>query len=140
MCHISPTSDTNLTFQDETRVLTSSQQSITITSPQCIHYASASLSEFNCNVVSYIAGFVVRRLLNIIKCVNCMEALVQHPTTTSPDLHLINLGDNGGLIYPPKDVVAVCKAAERCSGFTTETNPLRSLTYSPQWNAALPTK
>ena len=63
------------------------------------------------------------RLLNIIKCVNCMEALVQHPTTTSSDLHLINLRDNGGLIYPSKDVVAVCKAAERVFRFYNRNQP-----------------
>ena len=113
-CHFCPSSNTNSTVQDSTGLLALSHIHPTLTT---MPGAPQILSEFNCNVVAYIVGFVVRTLLKSSKCAECMEALVQHPVRKSgvpaPDLYLVHLRDNGGLIYPSDETLAVCKSAER---------------------------
>lgn len=59
-------------------------------------------------VITYIGGFVVRRLRNVLKCEDCLVALV-----TDKYKGIIAKKDKGGLIYSSKDVVTVCETAEK---------------------------
>jgi hypothetical protein len=131
LCHINPPpSNKNTTVQDDTTLLSLTLATDVITT---IPGVPPELSEFNCNVVAYIAGFVIRKIVKPISCTECMEALVKLPPTPhhyDRHLHLIQLRDNGGLIYPSDDAMAVCKASERVfrmyNGITTP-SPMANL-------------
>jgi hypothetical protein len=57
------------------------------------------------NVCSYIAGFVVRKLMPRLKCTNCRELLVALPRTDASHNYFLKLKDNGGLVTPSEGVV-----------------------------------
>lgn len=71
------------------------------------------------NIITYIAGFVVRKLLPNVKCDICRGRLL---CDANPDAVLmphiqtyfdfINLKDCGGLIRPSNDVITVCRITE----------------------------
>ena len=67
----------------------------------CISSASDCLSPMVSTVITYIAGYVARELIRTFECKSCANALY---TTSPPDYDkrfiLINLKNNGGLIYP----------------------------------------
>ena len=67
------------------------------------------------NVVSYIGGYICRKLRNSVTCESCVDALTdKDPSRFSNDHNsLINfLSYNGKLEYPSKDVFNICVAAE----------------------------
>lgn len=71
------------------------------------------LSEFSEQIISYIAGYVVRGLGKIIKCNECIGALsLSKQRYSDHAFELISFKDEGGLVYPSKDVVQICKIAE----------------------------
>ena len=64
------------------------------------------------NILAHIGGFVVRKLLKIISCKVCVEALLERENRNIYYLNLINIKDNGGLIVPSSDVVQIVKKCE----------------------------
>lgn len=72
-------------------------------------------------IVPYIAGFVTKKLLNTLKCEQCIEAILNFntPNTSHCKYALIQLKDKGGLIYPSADVIAFCKLSEQAFRATT---------------------
>uniref|UniRef100_A0A1Y1K320 THAP-type domain-containing protein n=4 Tax=Photinus pyralis TaxID=7054 RepID=A0A1Y1K320_PHOPY len=66
------------------------------------------LTEFTKQIVAYMGGFVVRKLLKKIKCEECIEAL----TSSVQNVPLIALRDKGGLISPSDDVINICMTSE----------------------------
>ncbi|KAJ8735622.1 hypothetical protein PYW07_007242 [Mythimna separata] len=68
----------------------------------------SKLTTYTKEIISYIGGFVVRKLRKVIKCEDCIQALV-----SDKYLGLIFKKDKGGLIYPSRDVIKVCTLAER---------------------------
>ena len=72
----------------------------------------AHLSMYVENVVLYIAGFVVKRVLAKISCVQCMSA-VTVDTLDDAASSLLTRKNRGGLMLPAPDVVLVCKVCER---------------------------
>lgn len=79
---------------------------------KCVLYSLDKDAEY---VVPYMAGFVTKKILNTIQCGKCIEAIldVQGSTTTNCKYSLIQLKDNGGLIYPSSDVIRICKTSEQ---------------------------
>lgn len=69
------------------------------------------VTEFSSQVVSYIAGFIVHRLLKLLKCDTCCSGLIAD-TINDKHLKLIKLKDKGGLIFPSSDVITICKRME----------------------------
>lgn len=69
------------------------------------------ISEFSSQVVTYIAEFVVHGLLKSIKCNTCCSALIADAVDDNQH-SFIKLKDKGGLIFPSKDVVIICKRME----------------------------
>ena len=72
----------------------------------------AHLSTYVQNVVVYISGFVVKRVLGKVNCEQCIVVL----TVDSLDdaaLSLLLRKNRGGLKLPSPDVVTVCKLYER---------------------------
>lgn len=69
-----------------------------------------TLSPYVENVVKYIAGFVVKKILsNSSVCSVCSRQL----TTDSEDAVLIKIKNRGPLLFPSEDVCKICLVAER---------------------------
>ncbi|GBO15235.1 hypothetical protein AVEN_222927-1 [Araneus ventricosus] len=68
-----------------------------------------SLSFSVSDVVSYIAGFICRKLANSLKCAVCVSAMVSNPTFSE----LIEKKYRGSLVYPGLDIEKLCKEGER---------------------------
>lgn len=63
-------------------------------------------------MVGYIAGFVARGLINRVADEECSRALLEDDFLEEPN-YLITVKDRGGLVSASKEVVRLCKAAER---------------------------
>ena len=76
------------------------------------------LSDFSKNVVTYIAGFVVRKVIKSIQCMTCFDKLLSSDDADTPLLHsetsfdLLELRDRGGLIRPSNSVIGLCEKTE----------------------------
>jgi hypothetical protein len=70
------------------------------------------LSDYVEDVVSYIAGWVVRKILPRIKCNDCREALISTAATKDHCL-LLELRNRGGLYHPSRDVVIIARRTEK---------------------------
>lgn len=72
------------------------------------------LSRYVVNVVAYIAGFVVRKVLPRLSCLPCRLALISDRVSDldSCDRHLLKLKNNGGLVIPSPDVIKLLKLVE----------------------------
>ena len=73
-----------------------------------------NLSEFKLAAVSYIAGFVARKVSNLVSCDDCRPALKEHGCyeETAKTQFLLSK-DKGGLVKPSTDVINICRAAEK---------------------------
>ncbi|KAL0152434.1 hypothetical protein M9458_052157, partial [Cirrhinus mrigala] len=69
-----------------------------------------NLSEYKEAAVSYITGFTVKKMKEMLTCMPCSQAL------TSDDLvhRFLALKERGGLQKPSPGITAVCQATERC--------------------------
>jgi len=72
-----------------------------------------TLSKYVENVASYIAGFVVRKLLPRLKCAQCRSLLVDAENITAPSSSFLRMKDNGGLVILSAAVVHIVHIAER---------------------------
>lgn len=73
-------------------------------------------SDFSKEIIVYIAGFVVHKLLLTVNCDTCLQSLC----SKNRDLFLNSLiavknkgGDKGGLNYPSEDVILICMQTEK---------------------------
>ena len=65
-----------------------------------------------CNkIVTYIAGFVVRKLQSSLNCERCIDDLTGYSNGTNQSL--IRLKSKGYLIHPSDDVVEICLCCEK---------------------------
>lgn len=70
------------------------------------------------NILYYIGGFIVRKIIRKIDCVNCKVGLVQSRSehcysSIGEHSHLVNLKNLGGLVSVSHDVYRVVSVAER---------------------------
>lgn len=67
------------------------------------------------NILVYISGWVVRKLLPRVTCEICKEALLLQPGISryATSYFFLELKTNGGLVKPSEGVVSVVVAAER---------------------------
>lgn len=72
----------------------------------------AQLSLYVENVTTYIAGFVVRKLLPRIHCDECRELLVDKEKHPKPNTYFLQLKNNGGLITPSAYTTTIIQIAE----------------------------
>jgi DNA transposase THAP9 len=97
-------SDVNLECENDGPVVLSNGYELTAIS-------ACKLSQFVKDVCEYIAGFVVKRLINQLKCDVCRQLLVALPDDkTGP---FLELRDKGGLLKPSADVVSVVHTTEK---------------------------
>uniref|UniRef100_A0A2A4JUC7 THAP-type domain-containing protein n=1 Tax=Heliothis virescens TaxID=7102 RepID=A0A2A4JUC7_HELVI len=69
-----------------------------------------SNSQYVCQIIGYIAGFVVRYILKKIKCDTCNDSVLARSKLWFHKL--IDIKDFGGLCYASEDVYTVCKKTE----------------------------
>ena len=67
------------------------------------------ISDYQEEVISYIAGYVVRAIGKKITCQRCLAAL-----SGDNNSRLVARMDRGGLIYASADVIVVCRCVELC--------------------------
>lgn len=129
--HINLTTRGNRSQEDEIVKMTDSQ--FMTDCEEDFGLSETLLSEPSKQVISYIAGYVVRFLLNKSNCMECQNALVTNEK--GPYHKFIILKDRGGLKYPSNDVIGICIQAEttirknispkKTSNFKTETETLK---------------
>lgn len=61
------------------------------------------LSVYAHEMIAYIGGLIVRKIRKIIKCEDCLLALV-----TDKYIGLFEIRDKGGHIYPSNNVIQIC--------------------------------
>lgn len=71
----------------------------------------SSLSLFVLDVLTYIAGWVVRQIIDKLTCTECRAAIVAK--TSFDHSILLNLKNKGGLVYPSRDFVSVIRSVEK---------------------------
>lgn len=76
------------------------------------------LTEYATEVVTYIAGFIVRRLNKSIMCELCTNALI-----SNSKIGIIQIKDRGSLIYPSPSVIKICLETEKIIKFTMKEKP-----------------
>ena len=70
------------------------------------------MSVYKENILAYIGGYIVKKLISSIKCSKCVDALIETNNRKVYYLNLINIKDNGGLVVPSRDVVKILKKCE----------------------------
>ena len=77
-----------------------------------------NLSEYKEAAISYITGFIVKKMKQRVTCMPCSEAL-----TSEDSVHpFVTLKNRGGLQKPSPGVIAVCQATERCFQWLLKSN------------------
>ena len=80
------------------------------------------------NIVVYIAGFVVLRVLRIVSCNICRKSLVSLPAPRQENVfHLIRLKNKGGLLVPAPGVVSILISAEKAPRRCMHVNSLKRI-------------
>lgn len=91
-------------------------------SPIAVDIDNHQLSGYVVNVLAYISGYVVRKVLPRLACSSCRLALITSVSELEPsDRHLLQLKNNGGLVIPSKDVIRIVKLTEnvfRCTNIS----------------------
>lgn len=64
------------------------------------------------DVIHYITGFVIKKLYKQITCTICLKLLTNNKDVPQ-QLSLLDIKNKGGLVKPTKDVVYICKIAEK---------------------------
>ena len=77
----------------------------------CIDLITSN-SELKEHIVAYIAGYIVRKMVHSLICIECCDALISS-SNEKKCLSLVAIKDRGGLIYPSEDVIRVACLAER---------------------------
>lgn len=66
-------------------------------------------NEYNSEVVTYIAGYVIKTIKNKIKCDMCRQSLESKENNSL----LLKIKNRRGLLLPSPQVITICKVAER---------------------------
>jgi len=90
--------------------------------PDAIYTVKTSEDRFLDNVLTYIAGFIMRTLVDKEKCTYCYAYLTESKQRVS--CQLINIKQLGGLVYPTFDIVTIVHIANRNMKFIVWTTQL----------------
>lgn len=69
------------------------------------------LHEYIQDVITYIAGWVIRKFKERVSCQACIDSLVESSQAVRPS-SLLNIKNRGGLIIPSRDLVALLMFCE----------------------------
>lgn len=137
---IATSTQANFMRLDETEILTVTSSSQRIESDSLEYFCTAGIdideedtsmllyldqsqyTPYLMDITQYISGFVVRKIISILKCQECAEIISESSTTETT---LIDLKTRGGLIKPNDDVTELCRIAEnvfRIQQYTFQSN------------------
>lgn len=123
---INNTTERNILLHEEDDILSQESDKPVLDNDHDYLADPSRLTEFAKQIIIYIAGFVVQRLEQQIKCSECLSVLSQEKFQS-----LQFKKDKGSLHYPSKDVIVICEMAEKIYAnnklFGTK-NPLHHLT------------
>ncbi|XP_051805264.1 uncharacterized protein LOC127534344 [Acanthochromis polyacanthus] len=145
-CGVSPSETGNVAAQDQTVSLAAVEMSSPETAeehPSPFANISAVVTDHSYlptrfgelveNALVYIAGFVVRQILQKLSCDICHASLVRDAVLSSFDenYHLLTLKNRGGLVIPSQGTMKVLRAAERVirQASTRQAPKLSTVTY-----------
>lgn len=76
---------------------------------------SGTSTEYQQNVITYIAGYVVKMVKKRISCNVCLSVLTVNDTESlkSSKFALLKAKNRGGLIFPSLDLITVCLETEK---------------------------
>lgn len=77
-----------------------------------------NLSEYKEAAISYITGFIVKKMKQKVTCMPCSQALISDDSVH----RFLTLKDRGGLQKPSPGITALCQATERCFQRLLKTN------------------
>lgn len=101
-------------LQEETEELDVTDKEGFIEQDHCYSKVYGNLTRYVRDVVSYIAGFVVKQLTPVVQCPKCASALKGNMVSLFHEIKQFEWCDpEYGLIKPSEDVVALCREAER---------------------------
>ena len=99
-------------------------------------YGSWLPAEFStavANSVTYITGWVVRKVCKKLRCATCMECLVTSaPPSYDTSYSLLVLKNNGGLVVPSTGSVAVVMCTEKIIRQTMNIHSVKHICRLPQ--------
>lgn len=74
-----------------------------------------NLNQFSEYVITYISGFVGKKLESKLKCSTCVNVILASPEDCLDydKYSLISLKTHGGLKYPSSDLIKICEQAEK---------------------------
>jgi hypothetical protein len=75
----------------------------------------SNLSLYVLDILTYISGWVARKLIGRLTCTHCKNALITNIQTEN--CVLLNLKNNGGLYFPSQDLVSVVRCIEKAIRF-----------------------
>ena len=107
-CGVRPNLNGNVVPQDGTELLTAETDEDSNEDPP-LHLERLSL--YSEDVVSYIAGWIARKLQTKLKCMECALSLTS--LDPKPKYSLLSIKDNGGLMLPSNDLRQICIRAEK---------------------------
>ena len=96
-----------------------------------------NLTLFVENVVTYISGFVARKLIKVLVCDKCKYALVNHGQEDTLYTTLLNIKSRGGLICPSESLRNVVSVCERMLRVSVDLSNLK--THKGNWGLKLET-
>ena len=71
-----------------------------------------ALTDFQQSVTEYLAGFVMRQVIKLLKCEVCCSVLAKQNKNQA--FKLVNVKDKGGLVRVSDDILKVCETTETC--------------------------
>lgn len=122
--NVLPLDETGLLVIDEKDELKEPLFEEALAVEESFNTAMVKLSPFVDGILEYIAGWVVRKLQQKLKCDACLNCLVDNDLTnacmTGQPVSLLEIKGNGGLVYPSNAVVELCKHAEKVMRATVD--------------------
>jgi len=126
----------NLTPQDHTDLLSIHSNLIPacdiwmkmlVNDPQLI--SNNDLTFFTLNISSYIAGFIIKKLVLKLTCSTCINALANKANSKCKENSLIEIKNNGGLYTPSDSVKRICQLVEKYLKHLVLTTLFKNINY-----------
>lgn len=69
------------------------------------------------NIMFYIPGFIIKKLLKIISCKRCIDNIIRNvkdkKNNFMPHILFIDAKNNGGLVYATENVIKILHSTEK---------------------------
>ena len=90
-------------------------------------FSGVNLNPFEEGIVTYISGWVVRKIVSKIDCSTCQHSLIRKASACPSGL--LRIKNNGGLVVPSEDVVKVVNVCEKLIRINSFSTKLQNVNY-----------